>query len=64
MSEDISTDINDYTIQELYDILDLNSEDVIVNDVVNSTDQDIQRYTQEGNQEMATFFQEIKTRIG
>ncbi len=63
MSEDISTDINDYTIQELYDILDLNSEDVIVNDVVNSTDQDIQRYTQEGNQEMATFFQEIKTRL-
>lgn len=63
MSADISTDINDYSIQELYDILDLNGEDVIVDDVVNTTDEYIERYTQEGDTEMANFFQEIKSTL-
>ena len=61
--EDISTDINDYTIPELYDILDLDGENVIPDDVVSATDKYIQRYTEEGNQTMADFFEEIKTTL-
>ena len=60
---DISTDINDYTKQELYDILELNTEDVITEDVISASDEYIMRYTDENNTEMADFFREIQMRL-
>jgi len=61
--EEFSTDVNDYTMQELYDILDLHKEDVIVDDVMNSTDEYIRRYTEEDNQSLINFFQDIQTTL-
>ncbi len=61
--EEFSTDVNDYTMQELYDILDLHKEDVIVDDVINSTDEYIRRYTEEDNQELVDFFTDIRTTL-
>lgn len=62
-TENISTDVNDYTKQELYDILELNTEDVITEDVIAASDEYIRRYTDENNTEMADFFREIQTRL-
>jgi len=61
--EDFSTNVEDYTMQELYDILDLHKEDVIVDDVMNSTDEYIRRYTEENNQELVDFFHDIQTTL-
>jgi len=60
---DISTNINDYTMQELYDILELNSEDVISDDVIAASDEYIQQYMDENNQEMVDFFYNIQTKL-
>jgi hypothetical protein len=59
-TDDINTDMRQYSMEDLYDILDLNGEDVIPEDVERVTNQYIDRYTQENNEKMVGFFQDIQ----
>lgn len=50
--------VNDYTTQELLDILDITSLDM--NEINVKTSSYIQKFTEEGNEDMAEFFRNVK----
>ena len=57
----VDTDVNNYTIDELIAILEL--EDPTEEEIVDTSDGYIEKYEDEGDETMATFFQDIQNRL-
>jgi hypothetical protein len=57
----IDTDVDNYTIDELYAILEL--QDPTEQEVIDSSDAYIDKYTESGDQTMTTFFQDIQNKL-
>ena len=53
MSADLN--VNNYTISELLEILELDVDDPTRNDIIDKTNELIDRFTDEGNEGMASF---------
>ena len=60
MSNTVDTNVENYTPEELFTILELNEEYATKEDVNNKTDTYIQQFNNDGNTDMATFFQDIQ----
>ena len=56
----VDLDVTNYTPEELFTILELNEEYATTEDVNNKTDTYIQQFNNDGNTDMATFFQDIQ----
>ena len=68
MSGGVDTNINNYTVAELLAILNIQdgdevAENVSPDDVIDKTDEYIERYTNEKNSKMATFFRAIQQKL-
>ena len=63
-SNEIDTDINNYTKDDLLDMLNLSSvEDVDENDIVDATRPLIARFSQENDKNLAYFFTEVQEKL-
>ena len=60
MSNTVDTDVTNYTSGELFTILELNEEYATKEDVTNKTDTYIEQFNNDGNTDMAVFFQDIQ----
>jgi hypothetical protein len=60
MSNTVDTDVTNYTSGELFTILELNEEYATKEDVTNKTDTYIEQFNNDGNTDMAIFFQDIQ----
>ena len=61
MSADLN--VNNYTISELLEILELDVDDPTRNDIIDKTNELIDRFTDEGNEGMASFFTGIQDKL-
>lgn len=57
----IDTNVDNYTIDELYAILEL--EDPTEEEVIDSSDAYIDKYTESGDETMTTFFQDVQNKL-
>ena len=63
-SNEIDTDINNYSKDDLLDMLNLSSvEDVDENDIVDATRPLIARFSQENDKNLANFFTEVQEKL-
>lgn len=60
MSNNIDTNVDNYTISELMAILDLGDDQ---DDIENKSNKYIQKFQQEGNKKMENFFQDIQNKL-
>lgn len=62
-SNTIDSEVNNYTIEELLTILDLNIENVTIEEITKRTDHYIARFNNENNSEFSRFFQDVQTKL-
>ena len=60
MNNNVDLDVENYTPEELFTILELNEEYATKEDVIDKTDTYIQQFKTDGNTDMSTFFQDIQ----
>ena len=60
MNQNIDLDVNNYTTDELFTILNLSSEYTTKDDVTATTNKYTEQFNKEGNHDMALFFQDIQ----
>ena len=61
MASSFDTNVNNYTISELFIVLDL--DDPTTSEIVDATNKYIQRFESEGNAKMVKFFNDVQTKL-
>ena len=59
----IDTNVDDYTIDELLAVIDLDEDSATSSTITTETNNYIQKYTNSGDQQMTTFFQDMQTKL-
>ena len=60
--KNIDINIDNYSSDELYDILDI-TVDTCRQEIIDTTDSHIQRFKQQNNEKLVTFFEDVKKRL-
>lgn len=63
MDSSLNTNIDNYSIEDLLNILELNGEDITENMIVEKSDMYIKRFNGEENKELSSFFVKIKDKL-